>query len=54
MNCKINRLPLLLDANMDVVSRWKNTPAFSTFATSMWLGNAGAIAERVRVRGSNS
>jgi hypothetical protein len=40
----------LRDAYMDVGSRWKNAPAFSTLTTSMWLGNAGAIAEKVRMR----
>ncbi len=35
---------------MDVGSRWKNAPAFSTFTTSMWLGNAGAVAEKVGMR----
>ena len=32
---------------MDAEGRLKNAPAFSTFTTSMWLGNAGAVAERV-------
>ncbi len=31
---------------MDVGSRWKNAPAFSTFTASMWLGNAGAVPEK--------
>ena len=30
---------------MDSGGRWKNAPAFSTFTTSLWLGNAGAVAE---------
>jgi hypothetical protein len=41
----------LRDAYMDVGSRWKNAPAFSTFTTSMWFGNAGAVAEKVGMRG---
>ena len=35
---------------MDVGSRWKNAPAFSTFTASMWLGKAGAVAEKAELR----
>ncbi|KJV05247.1 hypothetical protein, partial [Methylocucumis oryzae] len=33
---------------MDAGGRQKTAPAFSAFTTSMWLSNAGAVAERQR------
>jgi len=41
----------LRDTYRDVGSRWKNALAVSTFTTFVWFGNAGAVAEKVRMRG---